>query len=480
MSFEQKAPYELIDTWKLWTYNTGDYSNVPEGVEDGDKFWLQPDFMEGDRLIVNKKDGSSITYEAKRRSQNWVEFENLQDKNDTLDHSVELVADRFWAPEKTYQVGTEANVEIEVSYQKHSIKAVCAIKFSPNPYSDLSVEGEHIKAKLTNDDRWAIDLSGTQFFVTKNGSKQKYEVVESGFYDETRIIIQLKNEDTGDQIVLRIPIWGYTLGEGFWTPGNTYKTDVFFEALGIDFEVEVDTSCLDHAWEWNGGRNATCMEKGEATYICRNCGETKTEELPVDLKAHNSVRHLGKSPTCIADGSVTFWKCELCGRCFSDFTCENECNEDVFIIPATGKHNWDAGKVTKSSTYTSTGIKTFTCTVCGKTRTEPIAKLAKVTNPLAIKAVKKTVKATKLKSKAATVSGAVTFTKKGAGKISYSGTGTNTKAKKALKINTSTGKITVKKGTKKGTYKMKVKVKAAGTTKYKAGSKTVTVTIIVK
>ena len=133
ITFEQKDSYELIDTWKLRTYNTGDYSNVPEWVEDGDQFWLKPDFQEGDRLIVNKTDGTSITYEAKRRSKTWVEFETLQDENDTLGQSVELVTDRFWAPEKTYPVGTEANVEVEVTYQNHSVKTVCAIKFSPNP-----------------------------------------------------------------------------------------------------------------------------------------------------------------------------------------------------------------------------------------------------------------------------------------------------------------------------------------------------------
>lgn len=42
------------------------------------------------------------------------------------------------------------------------------------------------------------------------------------------------------------------------------------------------------------------------------------------------------------------------------------------------------------------------------------------------------------------------------------------------------GKITVKKGLKKGTYKVKIKVTAAGNSSYKAATKTVTVTIKVK
>ncbi len=38
-------------------------------------------------------------------------------------------------------------------------------------------------------------------------------------------------------------------------------------------------------------------------------------------------------------------------------------------------HTWDAGVVTKQPTETTEGAKTFTCTVCGKTKTEVIPKL---------------------------------------------------------------------------------------------------------
>lgn len=55
--------------------------------------------------------------------------------------------------------------------------------------------------------------------------------------------------------------------------------------------------------------------------------------------------------------------------------------------------------------------------------------------------------------------------------------GVNKKSKKALKINTRTGKIKVRKKTAKGTYRMKVTVTAAGSAKYEAARKTVTVII---
>ena len=41
----------------------------------------------------------------------------------------------------------------------------------------------------------------------------------------------------------------------------------------------------------------------------------------------------------------------------------------------TCQHIWDNGKVTKEPTETETGIKTYTCTLCGETKTETIPKL---------------------------------------------------------------------------------------------------------
>lgn len=147
-------------------------------------------------------------------------------------------------------------------------------------------------------------------------------------------------------------------------------------------------------------------------------------------------------------------------------------------------HKWNAGVVTKKATYTAAGVKTYTCTVCNATKAVSIAKLVKKANPMKIKAVTKTVKYSKVKKNAQVVSGAVKFTAKAKGTVTYKGVGTNAKSKKALTINKKNGKITVKKKTKKGTYKMKVTVKAAGTStgspQYKAAAKTLTVTIKVK
>ena len=67
-------------------------------------------------------------------------------------------------------------------------------------------------------------------------------------------------------------------------------------------------------------------------------------------------------PTCEKNGSITY-------RC-------TECNEivDTEELKATG-HRWDEGQVTTQPTTKTEGVKTYTCSVCKKTKTESIAKL---------------------------------------------------------------------------------------------------------
>ncbi len=71
-------------------------------------------------------------------------------------------------------------------------------------------------------------------------------------------------------------------------------------------------------------------------------------------------------PTCEKNGSITY-------RC-------TECNEvmDIEELKATG-HTWDKGKVTTQPTTKTEGVKTYTCSVCKKTKTESIAKLEEPT-----------------------------------------------------------------------------------------------------
>ena len=136
------------------------------------------------------------------------------------------------------------------------------------------------------------------------------------------------------------------------------------------------------------------------------------------------------------------------------------------------KDNINVGKgqvmITGIGEYSGTVIKTFT--------------ISKAANPMTASGKTATLKAKKLKKKAQKLTAAKAITvSKAQGAVSYKLAGvTKSKFKKYFKVNTSTGKITVKKGLKKGTYKVKVNVTAAGNNKYNAATRQVIVTVKVK
>ena len=166
-------------------------------------------------------------------------------------------------------------------------------------------------------------------------------------------------------------------------------------------------------------------------------------------------------PTCTEQGHTTH-TCE-CGDSYVDT-----------YVDALG-HKSDKGTVTKKATYTATGVKTYKCVRCGKVlKTETIAKLPKKANTLVAKGRTATVKFANLKKKNQVVAQKNAFAiSKAQGKVTYKKASGN----KSITVN-SAGKITVKKGLKKGTYKVAVNVTAAGNATYKA--KTVKVIVVVK
>lgn len=64
--------------------------------------------------------------------------------------------------------------------------------------------------------------------------------------------------------------------------------------------------------------------------------------------------------TCGADGHID----TICSNCGDVIATK--------VIPATGAHTWDNGTVTTEPTETTPGERTFTCAVCGATKTEVI------------------------------------------------------------------------------------------------------------
>ena len=133
--------------------------------------------------------------------------------------------------------------------------------------------------------------------------------------------------------------------------------------------VSIDGKITVHTHTWNAGEITTaptCKDTGIKTFTCTVCGETKTETVAKDANNHDGSTEVrnAKEATCGEDGYTGDTYCLGCGAKIATGT----------VVPKTGNHTWDAGEITTVPTCKSTGVKTFTCTVCGETKTEAVAK----------------------------------------------------------------------------------------------------------
>ena len=183
-----------------------------------------------------------------------------------------------------------------------------------------------------------------------------------------------------------------------------YTGDTYCKDCGTKLESGTVINKLGHTWD-NGviTKEATETEEGVKTYTCKTCGETKTESIPMAYH-HWDQGTVTKEPTCTEKGEKTH-HCtdEGCDKTWietipatghqhteirdkKEATCEeNGYSGDTYCkdcgqliskgseIKAKG-HTWDNGKVTEEATCKKEGIKTYTCSICGDTKTEAIPK----------------------------------------------------------------------------------------------------------
>ncbi len=145
--------------------------------------------------------------------------------------------------------------------------------------------------------------------------------------------------------------------------------------------------------------DATCTQPGRAVGTCARCGVKIDEVIPA--KGHDySYAETSVAPTCTEPGHYK-GTCPTCGKDYDDVVPAlghdwgewvtsieptvstvgyryHVCNRDGCgyregeDIPKLHTHTWDAGVVTQKPTAAEPGVRTYTCTVCGQTRTEAI------------------------------------------------------------------------------------------------------------
>ena len=190
--------------------------------------------------------------------------------------------------------------------------------------------------------------------------------------------------------------------------------------------VEHSTDKASHTWD-NGVITTPATEEceGVMSYLCTICGYTKTEPIEKLLHAHkyetewtideyyhwhdatcghdvtkDKAIHSWGNGSTIKDATeeetgIMFFVCSICGKTkevvtprlehthkySKDWTSDVNYHWHVAICEHTEQisekstHIWSSGIVTEPATEEKSGIMTYSCTVCGKEKTEVIAQL---------------------------------------------------------------------------------------------------------
>lgn len=155
--------------------------------------------------------------------------------------------------------------------------------------------------------------------------------------------------------------------------GHSYKSD-YTPAVGHSYSSKATAP--------------TCIDKGYTTHTCSKCGHSYIDSY-VNATGHSwNAGEITTQPTHITFGIKTF-TCSVCGETKTEQVpklTEHEYGNWVAVDDSAHKktcacgdvitesHTWDNGTITKQPTHLEFGEKLYTCSGCGRTKTEPIEK----------------------------------------------------------------------------------------------------------
>lgn len=326
----------------------------------------------------------------------------------------------------TGHIHTEVRNQKDATYKENGYTGDtyckdCGKKLKTGTVIPKLVEKEHDYGEWIPDQAPTCKKYGTRYRICKNCGDREVDVLDKvdHTWDNGKVTKKATCTEDGEKTYTCtvcnttktevIPATGHqhkevrnakkaTCTEDGYT-GNTYCKD-----CGAKLESGTVINKLGHTWD-NGviTKEATETEEGVKTYTCKTCGETKTEKIPV-TSHHWDQGTITKKATCTENGEKTYhctdegcdktWietipatghqhtelrdkKTATCGEdgYSGDLYCK-DCGQLISkgaVVKATG-HSWDSGKVTEAATCKKEGSKTYTCSICGDTKTEAIPK----------------------------------------------------------------------------------------------------------
>ena len=127
--------------------------------------------------------------------------------------------------------------------------------------------------------------------------------------------------------------------------GDSYKDTITQTTQEHDYKVTITTPAI-------------CSKQGVKTFTCSVCGDKYTEAIA--MTEHTPTADKAVAPTCTKAGLTEGSHCSVCGYVITEQA----------VVPAKS-HSYTAS-VTKDSSCSQAGVKTYTCTICGDKYTEAI------------------------------------------------------------------------------------------------------------
>ena len=234
---------------------------------------------------------------------------------------------------------------------------------------------DQVVSKMTyewyDEDGNKIDCQGTEYTVTKSNDEERYTCIVTDQYGDSRSCEFTLYPDT--KLVPQRYVNGKKQTQNYCTvkPNSIVTLEVRVNPEDGATYQWYKAGDEDVKWELTGETKSVLSVKS-GDYGDYDCVVTRKNErawayfgIAEETCSHENVEVVpAVAATCEKNGLTEGKRCKECGETLVEQT----------VVKAVG-HKWDNGTVTTPATTTATGVKTFTCTVCKKTKTEVIPKL---------------------------------------------------------------------------------------------------------
>lgn len=259
--------------------------------------------------------------------------------------------------------GIELNVEAEldaITATSGEMKIEGTTKITTEGTNNAIVASGDTKVEINSSSEVAafsggLKLSGKSEFKIESGKVEVTSIVKgsgatitfSSTVEQSEAIVVSAKVDTKDVEELENAITVAAHNHTFEWRHDAEKH--WPQITCSDHSAEKTDEKEDHSWDAGTVTlEPGCETTGTIRFTCTVCGEQKTEDVPVT--GH-------KFSSAWTSDAENHWHASTCGH---------------EVVSDQAAHTWNSGVVTTAPTFSETGIKTYTCTVCGKTKTEEI------------------------------------------------------------------------------------------------------------